>query len=367
MRRIVLFVSFLLLGFEIVAQDVPRVLFIGNSYTEVNNLPNMVQQVARSANRDIVHSSNTPGGCLFSMHCTNASMDMIRQGGWDVIVLQEQSQLPSFTQEEVEVQCLPYAKRLADSAVAYNPDVKVMFYMTWGRKNGDADNARYFSVLGTYEGMDSMLCLRYMQMKEDNDAFVCPVGRVWRQIRTSHPEIELYNADGSHPSIAGTYAAACAFYAMIFAPWHATQPTQQDIITADSLALLAAHTTDNVTYTANLNENTARIIRQIVDAVVFDSLAKWQKHVSVVDAIEEVREENWSCRLYPNPADNLLFVDIDQPAVDVQCPRVNIVDVQGRICQTVSLQAGHNSIDISSLAKGMYFIQLPQKVLRFVK
>ena len=128
-NNIVVLVCFWLLPFEIVAQDVPHVLFIGNSYTEANNLPDMVQQVARSAGKDITYASNTPGGCTFSMHCNNNSMNLIRQGGWDVIVLQEQSQLPSFPQNQVETQCLPFAKCLADSAIAYNPDVKVMFYM----------------------------------------------------------------------------------------------------------------------------------------------------------------------------------------------------------------------------------------------
>ncbi|MBP5412284.1 MAG: T9SS type A sorting domain-containing protein [Bacteroidales bacterium] len=366
-NNIVVLVCFWLLPFEIVAQDVPHVLFIGNSYTEANNLPDMVQQVARSAGKDITYASNTPGGCTFSMHCNNNSMNLIRQGGWDVIVLQEQSQLPSFPQNQVETQCLPFAKCLADSAIAYNPDVKVMFYMTWGRKNGDDGNAPYFPVLGTYEGMDSMLCLRYMQMKEDNDAFVCPVGRVWRQIRFLHPEIELYDADGSHPSPAGSYAAACAFYAMIFAPWHATMPTLPEEITADSIALSAAHTVDNVTYTADLDKHTAFLVREIVDAVVFDSLYVWQKRMSVIDGMNEAEEKHWSGVLYPTPANNMLFVDINTPAEISTSLTANIADVQGRIYQTVSMQAGHNAVNISSLPQGTYFLLLPDKAFKFVK
>lgn len=366
-NNIVVLVCFWLLPFEIVAQDVPHVLFIGNSYTEANNLPDMVQQVARSAGKDITYASNTPGGCTFSMHCNNNSMNLIRQGGWDVIVLQEQSQLPSFPQNQVETQCLPFAKCLADSAIAYNPDVKVMFYMTWGRKNGDDGNAPYFPVLGTYEGMDSMLCLRYMQMKEDNDAFVCPVGRVWRQIRFLHPEIELYDADGSHPSPAGSYAAACAFYAMIFAPWHATMPTLPEEITADSIALSAAHTVDNVTYTADLDKHTAFLVREIVDAVVFDSLYVWQKRMSIIDRMNEAEEKQWSGVLYPTPANNMLFVDINTPAEISTSLTANIADVQGRIYQTVSMQAGHNAVNISSLPQGTYFLLLPDKAFKFVK
>ena len=88
-------------------EETKKVLFIGNSYTAVNDLPNMVQQVAASAGDRIDYQSNTPGGCTFQQHCGNQSMTLIRQGNWDVVVLQEQSQLPSFPQGQVEQECFP--------------------------------------------------------------------------------------------------------------------------------------------------------------------------------------------------------------------------------------------------------------------
>lgn len=197
-------------------QQTVNVLFIGNSYTEANNLPQMVQQMAASTGDQLTYESNTPGACTFSQHCSNRSMTLICNGGWDIVVLQEQSQYPSFPQSQVAAEVFPYAERLVDSVYARNPCGEPMFYMTWGRKNGDAYNAQYFPVLGTYEGMDSMLCERYTYMAQHNDASLCPVGRVWRYLRENHAEIELYQSDESHPSMAGTYAAACAFYTMFF-------------------------------------------------------------------------------------------------------------------------------------------------------
>ena len=198
------------------AQQTKRVLFVGNSYIYTNNLPGMIADMAASMGDELQHTSNTPGGCTFQQHCTNQSMALIQQGGWDAVILQEQSQLPSFPMSQVEDEVFPYATQLVNAVYAASPCAEPMFYMTWGRRDGDQQNAQYFSVLGSYEGMDSMLCLRYTQMAADNDASLCPVGRVWRLLRTENPEIELYAADGSHPSLAGTYAAACAFYAMLF-------------------------------------------------------------------------------------------------------------------------------------------------------
>ena len=254
MKRIILLLSLMLVCHLLQAQNTPNVLFIGNSYTSVNDLPQMISDMASSTGERMTYTSNTPGGCTFQGHCNNNSMSMICQGGWDIVVLQEQSQLPSFPQNQVEQECFPYAQQLVDSIYAHNPCAEPMFYMTWGRKNGDQQNTPYFPVLGTYEGMDSMLCERYTYMAETNDAALCPVGRVWRYLRTYHPDIELYQSDESHPSIAGTYAAACSFYVMFF-----------------------HRNPENITFTATLDDATAQTIRTAVRRIVFDSLSRWQR------------------------------------------------------------------------------------------
>lgn len=244
----------MLASFAAAAQVTPSVLFVGNSYTEVNNLPQMVLDIARSMGDDMTVASNTPGGCTFQQHCTNLSMQMICQGGWDVVVLQEQSQLPSFPQSQVENEVFPYAGQLVDSIYANNPCAEPMFYMTWGRRDGDQGNAPYFPVLGTYEGMDSMLCLRYTYMAAAYDASLCPVGRVWRYLHDNNPDIDLYASDGSHPSLAGSYAAACAFYTLIF---H-RDPTA-------------------IAFDAGLDASTAATIRYAVYEVVYGNLQQWRR------------------------------------------------------------------------------------------
>ena len=91
-------------------------------------------------------------------------------------------------------------------------------------------------------------------MAETNDASVCPVGRVWHYLRDNHNEIELYMPDESHPTLAGSYAAACAFYTMLF-----------------------GRDPDSITYDADLSLKMAHLIRSAVHEVVFDSLWKWQR------------------------------------------------------------------------------------------
>lgn len=330
------------------AQEDKHVLFIGNSYTDVNNLPQMVQKVSESAGERMTYQSNTPGGCTFQQHCTNNSMTLIRQGGWDVVVLQEQSQLPSFPQGQVEQQCFPYAKQLVDSVYANNPDGEAMFYMTWGRKNGDQENARYFPVLGTYEGMDSMLYERYMYMARANDASVCPVGRVWRYLRTNNREIELYSSDESHPSLAGSYAAACAFYTMIF---HATPL--------------------NIRYNPQgLDSVQASTIRAAVKHVVFDTLSFWLRQDTLPDTTQHdttyhdttghdtthvglyrILDASMSVQLYPNPTNH--SVTLASVRYGRDC-KAELFDLCGRRFMEVTLDQPEVVVSMEHLLPGVY-------------
>jgi len=232
-----------------------RALFLGNSYTDYNNLPELVKQLALSAGDTLEYSKNTPGGYTLQGHSTNStSLNLIQAGNWDYVVLQEQSQLPSFPDGQVASQVYPYAKKLDSLIKVHNPCAQTLFYMTWGRKNGDASNCANMPVLCTYQGMDSLLQLRYTIMAQDNNASIAPVARVWRSIRENHPGIELYIADESHPSNNGSFAAACTFYAMLFGK--------------DPVA---------TSYNFTLDAADAAIIKNTSKNIVFDSLSFWSR------------------------------------------------------------------------------------------
>lgn len=232
-----------------------RALFLGNSYTEYNNLPELVKQLALSAGDTLEYSKNTPGGYTLEGHSTNTtSLGLIQAGNWDYVILQEQSQRPAFSDGQVANEVYPYARKLDSLIKVNNLCATTLFYMTWGRKNGDAGNCPFLPAICTYEGMDSMLQLRYTIMAEDNEASIAPVAKVWRSIRQNHPGIELYIADESHPTNNGSFVAACTFYAMLFGKDPAL-----------------------TTYNFTLSATNAAIIKNTSKAIVYDSLSFWTR------------------------------------------------------------------------------------------
>jgi len=238
-----------------------RALFLGNSYTSVNNLPQMVADVAASAGDTLLFDSSTPGGYTLQGHSSNVnSLSKIALGNWDYVVLQEQSQYPSFPISQVERDVFPFALFLDSFINANNSCSETVFYLTWGRRNGDASNCASWPPVCTYSGMDSLLNLRYRMMADSNKAVLSPVGAVWKYIRQNFPLIELYQSDESHPSIAGTYAAACSFYATLFRK----DPTA-------------------ITFNSNLSTKDAANIRIATKLMVYDSLKNW--HIGEYDPL----------------------------------------------------------------------------------
>jgi PKD repeat protein len=124
--------------------------------------------------------------------------------------------------------------------------------MTWGRKNGDSYNCPNWPPVCTYKGMDSLLNLRYRMLADSNKAYVSPVGAVWHFIRDNYSNIELYSSDESHPSLEGSYAAACTFYSLIF---------QKDPV--------------GITDNYGIDSDVAQNIRLAAKLIAFDSLQKW--------------------------------------------------------------------------------------------
>jgi hypothetical protein len=249
-QLLTLFLCFAVL--QLMAQDTLRVLFLGNSYT--NNIPNIVQNIADSQGKIMVHDRHTLGGYTLQEHAVDATgLAKVAAGNWDFVVIQEQSQLPSFSPNQVSTQVYPYAASLANSIREANPCTQPIFYMTWGRENGDANNCEFYEPVCTYEGMQERLTESYNEMAMDNDALVAPVGETWRRVRAANPDFGLYNGDGSHPNANGAYLASCVFYSMFY----------EESMEADYFVTQAVADED------------AEMLRAMADETVFDENEQW--------------------------------------------------------------------------------------------
>ena len=122
------------------------------------NLPSLFQNMAASKGKSTFVDTKTNGGATMQFHANDPlSYQKMNSSDWNYVVLQAQSQEPSFPYGQVNAQTLPYADQLADTANQISSCSQALFFMTWGRENGDQNNCENWPSVCTYDGMDDLL------------------------------------------------------------------------------------------------------------------------------------------------------------------------------------------------------------------
>jgi len=217
-----------------------RVLFIGNSYTYVNDLPNTFANLARAGGHKTEVGMSAQGGWMLADHVKSSdTIAKIDSEKWNFVVLQEQSEVPSVSASRTQIM-YPAARLLVSDI--WQVDAKPIFFITWAHRDGLPA-----SGMPTYESMQAQINNGYLITAQALNSPVAPVGVAWQSVRNLYPQINLWQDDGSHPTAAGTYLAACVFYADIFqqSPQGVSYQAGLSAETAQALQKVAADTVFN--------------------------------------------------------------------------------------------------------------------------
>lgn len=211
------------------ASDSLRVLFIGNSYTYGNDLPDLLAQLMTAKGVKFGYESVTTGGATLQKHWEEGKAQaVLHRKTWDFVVLQEQSVRP-FTQREA---FFKYA-RLLDAEIR-KTGAKPLFYATWAAKARPDEQPK--------------LTEAYQTIGQELGSLVAPVGEAWK--RALSDSLTLHGSDGRHPNLAGSYLAGCVLYRTM---------------TRKKAARLPRQLSRNGKPSAGLTEKLARTLQKIAD------------------------------------------------------------------------------------------------------
>jgi hypothetical protein len=176
-----------------------RILFVGNSYTTRNDMPAMLKDLLSASVPDIRIEAEVIafGGASLAAHWNQGLVQKrLTDQKWDAVVLQDQSTRPLRALKSMQEHVHLFVRAIQASGA------KPYLYMTWARK----------SALES----QGVITKAYEDLALETGARVIPVGVFWQQARKINDELELYDPDGSHPSIAGSYLSACSHFTSLF-------------------------------------------------------------------------------------------------------------------------------------------------------
>jgi hypothetical protein len=282
------------------SQDTTSVLFIGNSFTFYNDMPFIFKDIAISKGKNVFVDTVVEGGKDFKFHSKqDITYQTIKARKWDYIILQGHSN--EFAQPDVKVDTLtfPYVKQIIDSIRKHNSCTRVNLYMTWGYKNGNPK----WKAIATYDSMQEKIEMQYLRFTDKLNTGVNPVGAVWREVRTSNPEINLYQEDLFHPNLAGSYLSACTHFTTIF-----------------------GETPFNNNIKINLDNHHKQVIELAATKIVLNQLGRW-RYIPMDNKLQtgfDIIQKNDVIRLVNNA--------INQKSVSWDLGDGTSIDSENKIC-----------------------------------
>ncbi len=178
-----------------------RVYFVGNSLTFFNNMPAMVQALAREAqeNKQLEWQMRASGSYTLQLHWNQGvALQEIRTGNYDYVVLQEMTTGPLDNYGA-------FAQYAGDfDAEIQKTGAKTILYENWALQTAPLQSTQ------------NKLNDAYTKVGRQLNAKVSPIGQAWRLARMRVPQIVLFNSDGKHPTPQGSYLVACVLYCTIY-------------------------------------------------------------------------------------------------------------------------------------------------------
>lgn len=190
-----IFVLLLFCGVNSFAQEKIKVLFIGNSLTYYNNLPQVVDAMAKSQGDFIDTRHTTIGGSTLENHWKqekgSQARKMLDNQKWDFVVFNNHSSSAVKNPKKF----FEYSKKFAD--LVREKGAEPIFMMTWAYKSNPL--------------MLSTIKKRHKELSKLTNSDYIPGGTLFAKSIKHRPDLDLF-ADDRHPSKNGTYLLGLAFY-----------------------------------------------------------------------------------------------------------------------------------------------------------
>lgn len=389
----------LLINAPAAAADTTRVLFIGNSFTYVNMVPDLVKGIAQEAGWYLEYAMHAPGGATVGdsvqgsyAHMENPAVyDLIRQGNWNYVVLQDNQGrfVYDYGVFKPSARTIEGHKRIMDSTLHYNPCAAMVWFCGWAFKDGSPPYGN------TGIEMIDRIDANYKFMNDSLQQIIAPIGAAWKRSILAQPDVDLWDADGAHASLQGSYLTAAVLFSTLFK----RDPSLLDFnggLPAPQAALFRQRAYATVRDSFTVNNEPAFTLPltysggALVTAPGYSLYEYYKNGVKVASipaatyttppegcyqvtarsaggclyrsaefcpeptAISYRGAANYSLRVYPNPAKDELRLSLDKPGTPAE---ISVYTPEGRLVISQVSRQQEARLDISRLSPGLYLLR----------
>lgn len=399
-KKAIAIIAGILFGFQGTAQT--KVLFLGNSFTYMYDVPALFAGLASSAGISVFVDENTQAGmAVANESITGHAFDAVSQAkivsqDWDYVVVQDNQGNYVNTVGSIPSACGNANVTLYNQIKANNPCTRIVYLAEWGPEGG------------VYTGDNTINCINRihgnMLYLNDNigNEIVSPIGKSWITSFSSLPSVDLYYSDNVHPSLEGCYLTAATVFTTIFKynPTSLTYTGGVSASTANTMRSIAYSTVTNPSYMTTTDlvmyTPTISVSGNILTASGSYSDYQWyfngspvginsNTYTATASGMYQVEVANASGCLMrsftrdvtlvttgiaENSLTTLNLIPLGNSVFDLSSAEtgvVSIYDIQGKLLQSFEKTDSNALIDFSNNAEGIYLVTLTNNTAKISK
>lgn len=166
-----------------------KVLFVGNSLTYTNDLPELVERTAENRRISVeTEMIAKPNYALIDHWKDGKVKKAIKRKNFDLVIIQQGPSSQDFGKEIL----IEYGKKFKD--LCEDNNAELAYFMVWPSRQYDHT---FSGVIKNHE-----------EAAEINQALLFPVGAVWKKHFDNTGNFDYYGPDQFHPSVKGSQIAA---------------------------------------------------------------------------------------------------------------------------------------------------------------